>query len=227
MGCCALYQTEPRTHTPSLSLHLPTDQYALELEHYATELLQTAPWLVLTEGPLVTISYLPHSRYSNKAPVFSLRLKPLPAIDLDYGVKMLIDPELRPQWDFQLSQYRVVPTSGRQVYYTRYEFPFPFRHRDLLEATSVLPKPSSASVIKYSTAECEVSTGLERAVMVFFVAALRVVEDCLEVVVTVQLDLHLPFIQVLQTQVAGVIEDWVEALADFVVSSAEKHPYVR
>lgn len=227
MGCCALYPAEPRSHPLSVSLQLPTDPYALELERYATELLLSASWQVLVEGPLVTISYLPQSRYSDQAPVFSLRLKPLPAIDLDYGAKVLIDPELRPQWDFQLSQYRSVPAAGRQVYYTLYEFPFPFHNRDLLEAANVLQKPSSASIIKYSTAECEVCTGLERAVMVFFVAALRVIENSLEVVVTAQLDLRSRFLKPLLTQATGVIENWVEALAEFIGNSAQEHPYVR
>ena len=226
MGCCVLY-AEPRTRTPSVSLQLRTDPYALELERYATELLLSSPWQVLEENSLVTISSLSQSRYSAQVPVFSLRLKPLPAIDLDYAVKLLINPELRPLWDFQLSQYRTIPIPGRSVYYTRYEFPFPFQHRELVEAASVLLRPGSASVIKYSTSECEVSTGLERAEMVFFVAVLHVVGDWMEVTITAQLDLHFPFIQVLQTQVVGVIEDWVSALVEFIVCSEQEHAYIR
>lgn len=224
MGCCALQETHIPLLDPSAS-HQPTDPYALELDRYISDLLDSTLWQRHVDVQTVTISSLTGSRYSENVPVFSLRIRNLPAIDLNYGVKVLVDPEVRPQWDYLFSQYRAVDIPGRHVYYSLYEFPFPFKHRDLVETVSILVKPMSASVIKYSTSECEVDSGQERATMLFFVARLNIVGNTLEMGITAQLDIHVPGVPLFKKQIAEGLGEWAQAMREFIEENAAQHPY--
>ena len=221
MGCCAICEatnSEARPFgRPEVGLHdlqhlavLRYDPYALELQNYAMELKENAGWTTHAELPLVTIKSLQESKFSTAAPVFYLVLKPVKKVNLSAFVKLVLDPGDRLTWDTLISLYHELPVEGRKVYYTMYEFPFPFSNRDFIESATVIPSSFGFHIVKYSTSECEVPSKYERGFTHFFVATAEVKDDEVEISVVGQIDLSLPFKQQILMNYAKVIfEDWV------------------
>ena len=220
MGCCAACEASSSEPNAMLSVApitlsqlsiLRFDPFAMDIQQYFHELLQTAAWTANTELPSVTIKSLPTSRYSEKAPVMCLQLAPFQATDPAYIVQLLTDPKLRMSWDEMLGDCHELQSSSRTVYYSLFQFPFPFKDRDFIETAVILPSNSGLTLVKYSTEECEVQSQAERGTTHFFVARVKVREGLTEVTVMAQMDLSLPFKQqILMRYASLLVKDWVE-----------------
>lgn len=202
------------------------DPFAIEIQQYFHELLQTAAWTDNTELPSVAIKSLPTSRYSEKAPVMCLHLAPFPAADPTYIVQLLTDPNLRMSWDNLLGDCREISCSPRMVYYSLFQFPFPFKNRDFIETAAIIPSNSGLTLVKYSTEECEVQSQAERGTTHFFVMRVELRANLAYVTVMAQTDLSLPFKQqILMRYASLLVKDWVEEFLKKVEEGRKDHPY--
>lgn len=219
MGCCAACEASNSEANALLSVAPVTlaqlsilrfDPFAMEIQQYFHELLQTAAWTAQTELPSVTIKSLPTSRYSEKAPVMCLHLAPFQADDPAYVVQLLTDPKLRMSWDDMLGDCHEIQCCSRLLYYSLFRFPFPFKDRDFIETAVIFPSNSALTLVKYSTEECEVQSQAERGTTHFFVARVEAKDALVYVTVMAQMDLSLPFKQqILMRYASLLVKGWV------------------
>lgn len=234
MGCCTaceLANDEPRALLGVMPVTLDQlsilrfDPFALEIQQYFYELLHSAAWVLNTELPLVSIKSIPSSRYSEKAPVMCLTLKPFPTTDPGFIVQLLTDPKLRMTWDNMLGDCHEVQTSPRLIYYSLFQFPFPFKNRDFLETAVVLPSASGLTLVKYSTEESDMKTQAERGTTHFFVAKVEMQQGMAHVTVMGQTDLSLPFKQQLLMRYASlIVKGWVDRFLKRVEEGRKVEP---
>ena len=112
------------------------------------------------------------------------------------------------------------------VYYSLFQFPFPFKNRDFIETAAIIPSNSGLTLVKYSTEECEVQSQAERGTTHFFVMRVEMRESLAYVTVMAQTDLSLPFKQqILMRYASLLVKDWVEEFLKKVEEGRTDHPY--
>lgn len=215
MGCCSICASEglgypsPASLQPLYEADL-LDPYSLELEAYANELINTAPWSVAADLPHVMIKTLPGSKYCSQSPVVFLEVLFGDNVDEAVVEALLLNPEARKIWDTRLSDFYQLEESPRSVYYTQVGFPFPFKNRDFVEIVTTRKHSLGTSIVMYSSEDHSFASRHQRGTTHFTVVQ---ISPTARTRIVAQFDLKLVIHQqIVEKYLVKVLDGWTKTL---------------
>jgi len=227
MGCCSICASEGLGFPSATSLDplyqadsMFVDPYSLELETYANELLDSAPWTLAADLPHVVIKTLPGSKFCAQSPVVCLDLLFGDKVDVAVVEALLLNPDARKIWDTRLSDFYQLEESPRSVYYTLVGFPFPFKNRDFVEIVTTRKHRNGTSIVMYSSDDHSFASRHERGTTHFTVVQIR--PDARTRIVA-QFDLKLVIHQKLVGKyLVKVLDGWTKSLVQTALLNSKQ-----
>ena len=234
MGCCSVCQMEaqqlPNTRLSQTSLgeeggdvqiNLPEsmpDPYALELESYTKDLLDTAEWTLADEQAHVIIKTLNQSKFSDLSPVIQLQILFGEPVNTEVAEALLLNPDARKVWDTRLADFYQLEEGPKNVFYTRLGFPFPFKNRDFVEVVARLKRGSDTCIVMYSSDEHSLESKHEHGTTHFTVIRISSEPQLSQVNIVSQFDFKLMFNQQLLVKyIVSIMGEWTKALVQMVL----------
>lgn len=214
----------PSPPKSSLDDDFPGDDFkADEIETLYEDLMSRSDWK--TQASSVTCEVKSMLPENNVIPVMLLTLDFGTEVELRKVWETLYEQDKRVVWDTGVSALETEPvTSNIWTVYSISKMPFPFSHRDFSERRVLKTCSDGLQTVHYSISQSEggrpATEKCERALEVFSLARISVLEGCTKLILMNQCDLKLPVPQEQITVFAArQIVAWAERLKKHVVGS--------